>query len=201
MLSNSACLILPACWSKYKNAIQSCLNKKESDLQSSFDSISKRNWKLRNHSFNQIGQAKRSHRQTIILLLDSLRNDQGFGRVAEACLNATNDYDLLVRTCFEWSSSVYRYGCFKTYAAARLLRIWRRKGVDIQSPIFKFLAACSDVPGLQKKDVYKLLAELVRSRHLSVGKYLQRLIARGVLDGHHELHSVSIMTPNRLYIC
>lgn len=79
----------------------------------------------------------------------------------------------------------------RAYAAARLLRIWKRKGVDLQGPIFNFLAACSDVTGLHKKDIYKLLAELVRSRHLSVGKYLQWLIARGTLDDYHEPDPVS----------
>ena len=127
------------------------------------------------------------------MYLDSLRDNQSFGSVASACLRATSDSDLLIRTCVEWSSSVHRYGCFRAYAAARLLRIWKRKGIDLQSPIFNFLAACSDIPGLQKREVYRLLAELVRSRHLSVSKYLQWLIARGTLDGHHELHSVSIM--------
>ena len=191
MLSAPACLILPASWSNYEGAIQSCLDKKERLLRSSFDGLSKRNWRLRSRSSKLISQATRTYRHTIINYLDSLRNDQSFGRVAGSCLRAASDHDLLVRTCIEWSSSVYRHGCFRTYAAARLLRIWRRQGVDIQSSIFNFLAACSHIPGLQKRDVYRLLAELVRSRHLSVGKYLQRLIARGRLDSHRELHSVS----------
>ena len=194
MLSAPVCLILPACWSKYEDAIQSCVDQKESRLQSSFDNLTKRNWTLRNRSLKQRIQATKTVRQTIISYLDSLRDDQSFGRVAEACLRATSDHDLLIQTCIEWSSSIYRYGCFRAYAAARLLRMWKRKGVDLQDPIFKFLAACSDYPGLKKRDVYRLLAELVRSRHLSVGKYLQWLIARGTLDGHHEPNPVSSTT-------
>lgn len=186
MLSAPACFILPACWSSYKDAIKSCLDQKESLLQSSFESLSKRNYRLRNRSLNQSRWTRKSPRQTIIANLDSLYDDPNFGNIADACLQANGDHDLLVRTCIEWSSSIYRHGRFKAYAAARLLRIWKRKGVDLQGPIFKFLAASSDVPGLQKRDVYRLLAELVRSHHLSVGKYLQWLIARGTLDGHHE---------------
>ena len=193
MLSAPACLILPMCWSKYEDVIQSCLDKKESCLQSSFDSLSKRNWKVRNRSLKQSSQATKSHRQTIAMYLDSLGDDQDFGRVADACLRGTGDYDLLIRTCIEWSSSIYRYGYFKTYAAARLLRIWNRKGVDLQGPIYNFLAASSDVPGLLKRDVYRLIAELIRSQHLSVGKYLQWLIARGTLDSHHGPNSVSMI--------
>ena len=195
MLSAPVCLILPACWSKYQDAIQSCVDQKESRLQSSFDNLTKRNWALRNRSLKQRIQANKTVRQIIISYLDSLRDDQSFGRVAEVCLRATSNHDLLVQTCIEWSSSIYRYGCFRAYAAARLLRMWKRKGVDLQGPIFKFLAACSDDPGLKKRDVYRLLAELVRSRHLSVGKYLQWLIARGTLDGHHEPNSVNTTTP------
>lgn len=191
MLSAPACFILPICWSEYEGAIKSCLDTEESRLHSSFDSISKRNERLGNRSLNQKTQATPSHRQTIIVYLDSLCEDQSFRKVASACLRVTSDYDLLVRTCIEWSSSVYRHGRFRAYAAARLLRIWKGKGVDLQRPIFDFLAASSDVPGLQKKTLYKLLAELVRSRHLSVGKYLQWLIARGTLHGEHGSDSVS----------
>lgn len=191
MLSAPACFILPSCWSKYEKAIKNCLDKKESRLQSSFDNLSKRNWRLRNRTLDQSTRATKSHRQTIITYLDSLCDDQCFGRIAGACLRVTSDYDLLVRTCIEWSSSVYRHGRFRAYAAARLLRIWKRRGVDLQAPIFSFLAASPELPGLRKRDVYRLLAELVRSQHLSVGKYLQWLIARGALDGHHEPNSVS----------
>ena len=186
-----SCFILPACWSKYGDSIKSCLDEREKNLQILFESLSKRNWRLRNRSLNQSSQATKSHRQAIIVYLDSLRDDQSFGRIAAACLQVTGDYDLLVRTCIEWSSSIYRHGRFKAYAAARLLRIWKRKGVGLQGPIFNFLAASSSIPGLQKKDVYRLLAELVRSQHLSVGKYLQWLIARGTLGRHHGPDSVS----------
>ena len=195
MLSAPVCLILPACWSKYEYAIQSCVDQKESRLQSSLDNLTKRNWTLRNRSLKQRIQATKTVRQIIISNLDSLRNDQSLGKVAEACLRATSDHDWLVQTCIEWSSSIYRYGYSRAYAAARLLRVWKRKGVNLQGPVFKFLATRSDDPGLKKRDVYRLLAELVRSRHLSVGKYLQWLIARGTLDGHHEPNSVSTTTP------
>lgn len=191
MLSAPACFILPACWSNYEDAIKSCLDQKEDPLQFPFESLSKRNYRLRNRSLNQRSRATKTHRQTIIANLDSLYDDPNFGEIAVACLGAIGDHDLLVRTCIEWSSSIYRHGHFKAYAAARLLRIWKRKGVNLQGPIFKFLAASSDVPGLQKRDVYKLLGELVRSQHLSVGKYLQWLIARGTLNDRHGPHSVS----------
>lgn len=191
MLSAPACLILPAGWNKYQDTIKSCLDKTESRLQSSFDNLSKRNWKIRNRASNQSSQPTKSHGQTIIMFLDSLCYDQSFGKIAGACLRVTDDYDLLVRTCIEWSSSIYRHGRSRAYAAARLLRIWKRKGVDLQGPIFNFLAASSDVPDLQKRDIYILLAELVRSQHLSIGKYLQWLIARGTLDGCHEPDPVS----------
>lgn len=186
MLLAPACFVLPAYWSKHEGAIKRCLDKKEGRLQSSFDSLSRRNWRLRDRSLSMVSQATKSHRQKVIVCLDSLFDDQNFGEIAGVSLRITSDHDLLVRTCIEWSSSIYRYGRFRTYAGARLLRIWKRKGIDIQGPIFNFLASSSDVPGLQKSDVHRLLAELVRSQHLSVGKYLQWLMARGTLDGHHE---------------
>ena len=202
MLLAPACFILPAYWSKYEGTIKRCLDKKEGRLQSSFDSLSRRNWRLRDRSLSMISQATKSSRQKVIVCLDSLFDDQSFGETAGVCLRVTSDYDLLVRTCIEWSSSIYRYGRFRIYAGARLLRIWKRKGIDIQGPIFNFLASSSDGPGLQKSDVHRLLAGLVRSQHLSAGKYLQWLIARGTLDSHHEPKAVitiiSIILFNQL---
>ena len=202
MLLAPACFILPAYWSKYEGTIKRCLDKKDGRLHSSFDSLSRRNWRLRDRSLSMISQATKSYRQKVVVCLDSLFDDQNFGETARVCLRVISDYDLLIRTCIEWSSSIYRYGRFRTYAGARLLRIWKRKGIDIQGPIFKFLASSSDVPGLQKSDVYRLLAELVRSQHLSAGKYLQWLIARGTLNGHHEpqvvITIISMISCNQL---
>ena len=147
--------------------------------------------KLRKRSQRQEGRPRSTCREQLINLLDRLSSERNYGRTAAACLRLNSSHGLLVRTCIEWSASAYRHGQFRTYAAARLLRIWNKLGVQLQEPILDFLNARADPVGFKRRDIYRLLAELVSSKHLSVGKYLQWLMARGTLQGRQQPLQVS----------
>ena len=189
------CFLLPGHWDEYQELIRNCLNDDELRLLSCFETISKRNANLQKRYPGQKSQLRSTSRDKIIQQLDRLYTEHRFARIAGACLRLTHDHDLLVRTCIEWSASAYRYGLFRTYAAARLLRIWNRNGVELQQPVLDFLTAKPDPVGSKKGDAYKLLAELISSKHLSVGKYLQWLMARGTLLGHPGSLRVSVCFP------
>ncbi len=189
------CFLLPGRWDEYQGLVRKCLNDDELRLLSCFETLSKRNTNLRKRSPGQKGQLQSTCRDRVIDQLDRLYTEHNFAKIAGACLRLTHNHDLLVRTCIEWSASSYRYGLFRTYAAARLLRIWNRHGVELQQPVFDFLTARPDPVGLRRRDVYKLLAELISSKHLSVGKYLQWLMARGTLLGRPESLRVSVCFP------
>ena len=192
MIVAPACFFLLDSWNQYKDTIDNCLIDQDNEqLRMCFENLSRRNLNLGNHSLRRSRQLSSSLRQRIIGLLDTLSIEPNFSKVAGACLHLADDSDVLVKTCIEWSASIYRHGHFRTYAAARLLRIWNKHGVELQRPIFDLLASDPDAEGLSGKDLYRLLAELVSSRHLSVGKYLQWLMARGTLHGRHRLGPVN----------
>lgn len=192
LVSSPACFLLPSIWDKYKDLIHDCLLGKDSEhLRPCFESISYRNSSLQSYTTRQIKQDHRSSRQRLIGLLDSLVIKPNFGRIAGACLRLETDRDVLVKTCIEWSCTVHRQGLFRKYAALRLLRTWSRQGVHLQEPICDFLAANPDPASLSKRDLYGLLAGLISSRHLSVGRYLQWIMARGVLHGQYRPGPVS----------
>ena len=186
------CFLLPGRWDEYQELVRECLNEDELHLLSCFETLSKRNANLRKRSPGRKGLLQSTCRDRIIDQLDRLYTDHNFAKIAGACLRLTHNHDLLVRTCVEWSASAYRHGLFRTYAAARLLRIWSRHGVELQRPVLDFLTARPNPVGSRRPDVYKLLAELISSKHLSVGKYLQWLMARGTLLGRPESLRVSV---------
>jgi mediator of RNA polymerase II transcription subunit 12 len=193
MSSAPTCFLLPHCWDKHESNIRSFLAIDGDPLHSCFQSLSRRNFNLRDRSLQANRLPTMSARDKVIGLLDNLSTERNFGKTAGACLRILKDHHLLVTTCVEWSASVYRPGHFGIYAAARLLRIWSKHGIELQRPILDFLSTQSTQVGVRKSDVYRLLAELVSSKHMSVGKYLQWLMARGTLHGHQWPGLVSIV--------
>lgn len=192
IVSAPACFLLPNSWNKYKDALRFCSISPDNDhLQNCYEHISTRNECLQNNAQRQNQNHGYSVRQRIITLLDTLSIKHDYGKVAATCLRNSKDHDLLVRTCVEWSCSTYRYGPFRTYAAARLLRIWNRRGVELQGPLLNFLALGGVREDLSREYFYRLIAGLVSSKHFSVGRYLQWLMARGTLQGRVNRHPVS----------
>ena len=186
-----ACFLLPSCWNKFQDTVNSCLGDDDVYLRVCFESLSRRNTNLQRRLPRQKRYPRSTCQEKIIDILDQLYTEHNFGRIAGACLRITHDQDLLVKTCLEWAASAYRLGHFRAYAAARILRIWNKHGVELQQPIFDLLHANPYPVGLRRHDVYKVLAELVSSRHLSVGRYLQWLMACGKLQGSHQPSPVS----------
>ena len=191
-----ACLLLPEYWNKHENIIEGCLHEQEPHLRACFESLWKRNLSLQKCLTWQ-DQLRSNSRQHLIAALDGLSGDCTLGDVAVACLRCAENNDVLVATCLEWASTVYRQGIFRVFAAVRLLRLWNKHGVELQRPIFGFLTARSNSKGLQKNNVYKLFAELVCSKHISVGRYLQWLIARGTLRSQPQPDRVSVVLLSR----
>lgn len=199
MMAAPACYLLLDNWHNHKATIERYVaGQEDREQRVCIDTLSKRNANIGHHPLRQSRHTSRSIGQEIIRLLDSLFLDHNFSKVAGACLRLATDNQVLVRTCIEWSASLYRHGQFRTYAAARLLRIWNKHGVDLQDPVLRLLASNPDAKGLRRKDLYRLLAHLILSKHLSVGRYLQWLMARGALRRDVELGTVSLGAFSRL---
>ena len=182
MLTSSACFLFPQLWGKYRNVIEHyCIDETNGLLRTCFETLTRRNAALRTYTYRSAVELRHSKKYQIIVLLDALPIKSNFMETARKCLRITKEGDMLVSTCVEWSSSIYRHGSFRTYAAARLLRIWSSNGIELQRPLCNLLVTASDRRGLSRSSTFKLYAILVSSNHFSVGRYLQWLMARGTL--------------------
>ena len=191
IIANPACFILPGSWLKYGPLLMSCLGDEDADLNLSFERLSRRNLRLIWSRDKQSHRPRKDSRPRLISLLDSIPMTFQLHQTSEECLQAMGNKELLIRTVLEWASSLYRKGQARIYVAVRLLRRWAKIGIDVGGSILAFLAASPTMVGLQKSNVYRIIVELVRSKHFSVGKYLQWLVARGSLRGRQALGPVS----------
>ena len=186
------CLLVPKNWKKYGSTLQQYSTVHEDiHLQESVNKLSQRNAYLQNQSPCHGKGSEGSPKQRLIALLDSLFMRPNYSRTADACIRTSKDDDMLVWTCVEWSSSIHRYGLFRIYAATRLLRIWSQYGIELQNSLLKFLGLESGHEDLDRKCIYRLIAGLISSKHLSIGRYLQWLMARGSLNQKENHRHVS----------
>ena len=182
LISAPGCFLIPDCWNKYEQLIEEHVIQEKPALRAIFDNALDRNLRLQDPITRSCGHTVQSSEQRILALFDSLSHSPNFGFVAHRSLRMIDDHGVVVEACLQWSCSQERYGLQRVYAAARLMRLWSRHGVDVQGYILGFIDARSDARGLHKPHVYKLVAELTCSKHFSVGRYLQWLVAYGSLD-------------------
>ena len=180
--SAPACFLIPTRWEEYEHLIERYLIQDKHALRTAFEDVLQRNLKLQGPPSTNHSHAQLSSDQKLIALFDSLAHTSNISAVAHRSLDLTDDHGVILGTCLQWSTSKYRRGLYRIYAGARLMRLWSRHGVDVQGHILSFLEAKPDLRELHRPDFYKLLAELVCSKHFSVGRYLQWLMARGGLD-------------------
>ncbi len=136
---------------------------------------------------SEVGQ---SPREQLIHNLDSVRAPVDVHQISEMCLRTVKSHDAAVEILLEWISTPYREGQEHVYLTVRLLRNWNRLGYDTDKAILSHLASNRSITGLRKQNLYQLVAELIRSRQFSVGRYCHWLLARGALSGRDGLHKV-----------
>ena len=182
MMSSSSSLILPGCWSKCEGLIRSSSNVLHSAMPAMSEAIHERNMRVRVYHDGCQLPLQLSHRARCINLLDALLDHASLEEVARQSIKALESGHVLINLCLRWCSTTYRAGSARIYAAVRLLRKWSRMGIDLERPILEFLASNEIHAELCSLNIYRVLAELTRSRHFSVGRYLQWLIAAGALN-------------------
>lgn len=192
-----ACFLLPFCWEKYEDMLR--INPEERSVASvhHFEKISQRNLRLRRPSRNVGRFSISSSGRNLIALLDKVSFNVDFGTFADKCLATVYDRAQLITICLDWATSLARLGHGRTYFVARLFRRWAKLKVNLEQPILGFLASNPDLPQLQKTNIYRVLAELVHSKHLSVGRYLQWLMAKGAVTGRKNADGVRISLGQR----
>jgi mediator of RNA polymerase II transcription subunit 12 len=178
---HTSSMVLSNSWNRYKDLVPSCLNLKDSVDKAILHSLVERNVRVyRPQDWQQTAQP--TPRQRIIRLLDVKQRALDIPSVSATCLDAVEDRRALVSSVLEWSATPFRSGLYRVYASVRLLRKWKRCGIDVDSHILSFLTEARGRATLNMDNVYHAVSELVRSQTFSVGRYLQWLMAKGLAD-------------------
>ncbi|KAL8826787.1 MAG: hypothetical protein Q9191_003586 [Dirinaria sp. TL-2023a] len=175
------CFFLPRVWGKYETTMRLGLGEADADILACFERISERNTRFMSASREDTWERLNTPRKRLVHLLDTMPVDGNFVKLSKECLKTTDDFDLLVATCFEWSASIHRNGEARIYMIARLLRQCSALQAGLDESIMRFLGSMPTLPGLSVAAVYRVVAELLRSKHLSAGRFLSWLMARGRL--------------------
>ncbi|KAK8151770.1 hypothetical protein IWX90DRAFT_90627 [Phyllosticta citrichinensis] len=179
--SHRNCLIIPKTWKKHQHIIDALqAENNPPSLQAAARDVVRRNERLTGWK-SKWAQSNASAQKAVISSLDSLSLDLNINDLSAKCLDLVPDRHSLAITVLQWACSLYREGEHRLYVAARLLRKWRMRGADIDSAILSFLGDKQRLRDIKHRDFFRLVAELVRSHHFSVGRYLQWLIASGSL--------------------
>ncbi|KAL8792612.1 MAG: hypothetical protein Q9195_004835 [Heterodermia aff. obscurata] len=174
ILTSPACFISPQMWAKYEPLLRRSLDSTTESLCDSLNQISRRNKEI----WGQASVPAATPKQRIIQLLDMVFDDVDIATLADTCRSLMPDTNSLVTTFLQWGSSVYRTGVARIYLSIRLLRGLPIDMGGLDTPITKFLANWEEHNGLSRPNLFRILAELFRSKHLNVGRYLQWLMAR-----------------------
>lgn len=191
IINEPDCFLLPSVWNRYEATLRSQLGEADFEASARLEQISRRNACFTNALREDIWRRLSTPRKRLINLLDTMPVDGSFVKLTRACLKTTSDFDLLVATSLEWATSVHRNGDARIYVVAHLLRQCSTVQTGLDNSIMKFLASVSALPDLSMSAVYKVLAELLRSEHLSAGRFLSWLMARGKL--HNRLGSDQVL--------
>lgn len=183
--------MIPRVWADYHSTLESSIDRAKPNVASAFENVWRRNDRLSPPVHRRSGKSGDTPKRQLIQILDAVRTNLDIDQLSNICTSVIKDRDALVQVLLEWASSSYRVGLSRVYLVVRLLRRWNRGGMDTDEIILDFLSRSRRNTGICSYNVYLLVAELVRSRHFSVTRYLRWLIARGALGGYKTLDPVS----------
>jgi mediator of RNA polymerase II transcription subunit 12 len=111
--------------------------------------------------------------------------------VSTDCMDIIPNPMNLVSVVLQWACSCYREGEHRVCLATRLLRRWAHLGADIYECVTAYLEGMSWAGTGDSRIVFRIVAELVRSKTFAAGRYLQWLIATGSIAQDLDLSLVS----------
>lgn len=193
LATNSSCLLLPKAWEKHSPVLSRFASRSpHRQITSIVQDLDRRAKRLLHMSRNASSSTTASTRR-LLLLLDSIdyRIRVHIEALAEQCMEVVSDARSLISTVLRWASSLYRDGSHRVYIATRLLRRWSQSGTDVDDGLLAYLLSTNAKLGCEPRNVFRIVAELVRSKTFSIGKYLQWLIATGSLNNTQDPSSPS----------
>lgn len=184
--------LLPKTWDKHGAVLHTlCRRRSIPQVTCTVAAMEERNRRLlrpsRNDMSSTIDSAGRIYR-----LLDSLDYSvqMRIDKLADECMELISDTSILISTVLQWASSFYREGSHRLYLITRLLRRWSYLRADIDVGIISCLDVMSSDMSKEPRIVFRIIAELVRSKTFSTGRYLEWLIATGSLGQLSDLCAV-----------
>ncbi|KAL9042393.1 MAG: hypothetical protein Q9180_000641 [Flavoplaca navasiana] len=178
LVTSPASFLMPRRWLGYQSLLRS-VTEAGAPASTLFNDICKRNMRLLAMAGSDADSEEEAS-QSLIELLDSLASGTDIFKIAPEMWEVAPNAEILVRTCLCWSTSIFSNSWARIYIAVRLLRSWRGMGLDIQTQLLQFLAIDAKAADLDDDKLYRVIAELIRSRHFSVGGYLNWVIANGL---------------------
>lgn len=193
LTTRPACLLLPISWPKHSAALKALVTKRNlPQIAQAVEKLDGRNARLL--SFVRNGKSSsRTCAARVFHKLDSINyaSPIRIEDLSHECMEITSNAVQLISTLLHWACSCYRAGSHRIYLATRLLRRWSHLGADVYEGIISYLQSMSWVKSGEIHVLLRIVAELVRSKHFSVGRYLQWLIATGSLGCDASLSLVS----------
>lgn len=192
-LSKPACLLLPDSWKKHHDIMQTLARgHAHTEFSNAIADLDGRNGKIMQCSKPGCSTSQRSLRM-LYELLDNFEyhSTVSVESLAFHCMDLVPEHNQLISAVLEWSSSLYRQGLHRAYLVTRLLRKWHQCGIDVCEGIMNYLPGLASDTSKEPGNVFRIIAELVRSKTFLLGRYLQWLIATGSMGTAHNNHPVS----------
>ncbi|KAF1814483.1 hypothetical protein P152DRAFT_275107 [Eremomyces bilateralis CBS 781.70] len=184
MVSHRDCLVLPYRWIDFKPTLDRVSEEHKlavHELQLAVEDLDRRIARL--HGPKDLSDAETSSwHNKLVRKFDQAYQDSDIDRLSELCLSIAASGNQLILFLLKWACSQFRTGQWRQYLAVRLLRRWYSVGMDVDHSILSFLRSVGPESGVIISDAYDIVGHLTRSRHFSVNKYLQWLIATGSLS-------------------
>ena len=200
VVTKPICLLLPRTWEKHGSTLQTfALRRSQVEITSAFADLDARNSAL-SQPLGTTGSRPNNSVGQIYHLLDSVDYSANvrIDELAFDCMEIRSDAGRLISAVMQWASSIYRQGSHHIYLATRLLRKWSHLGADVYSGILDYLPTMATDGTKEQAVVFRIIAELLRSKTFPLGRYLQWLIATGSLIHHTDLSLVSFsVQPTR----
>jgi mediator of RNA polymerase II transcription subunit 12 len=201
LVTNPVSFLLPKTWDKHGDILHALSQRRAlPQINRVIEELAARNRRLLRPS-KSTGASTVDSTGRLYRLLDSVDCSVSIriDKLACDCMELISDSSTLVSAVLQWASSYYREGTQRVYLATRLLRRWSHLGADIDDAVLSYLHSMMPNRSNDSHIVFRIIAELVRSKTFSTGRYLQWLIATGSVSQGSDLSAVSsLLLSSRL---
>jgi mediator of RNA polymerase II transcription subunit 12 len=177
VMHRPVCFIMPEGWPRCKRVLQDCLDFDNPGQRKLFQYIELYN-EMTAASPLERGNDLSTPEQAIIKLLDQSKAPYRAKHIMTECDALCHNIKPRLLTVMRWATSRYRACSHRLYLAVRLLRLWEREGHDVESVVLGFIAESTNY-ATKYASLKHLIAELSRSKTVSISNYMQSIIVRG----------------------